>query len=292
MAADGKRSRQRGAALLLVLWTALLLSVVLAGALGAARIEAKIAAAKRQQFEADLALRAALDLAAWRIAAGDHDGDDVLVADFRLNGYSLTVERSIEAEKLDINRSDEALLMGFFRHLGMDVASATRLAAEIADWRDEDGLARPNGAESGDYASARGKQIGDRPFDSLGELQSVLHMTPDLYECIAPALTLFGSGGSPSARALALIGRAAMPEPGGRQGARLGTSVRGATPGGVHVIEATAKSDNSMLSPQKLARVFRVSGRPDQPFEQAAEFRPKPTDAVLCKTEARQKRGD
>lgn len=282
MAAHKKRNRQRGAALLLVLWTALLLSVVLAGALAASRIEAKIAAVKRQQFEADLALRAALDFAAWRIAAGDYEGEGPIVADFRLNGYSVMVERSIEEEKLDINRSDEALFENFFRHIGIETDDAVRLAAEIADWRDEDELARPNGAEIGDYASARDRRIENRPFNSLSELKAVLHMTPELYECAAPALTLFGSGSAPSARAMALIGLPPLSEEAPRGTPRLGTSMRGATAGGVHVVEATAMKEGSVLAPQKLSRVFRVSGRLNEPFEQVAEFRPKRRPPRSC----------
>lgn len=282
MARTSARDGQRGAALLLVLWTALLLSVVLAGALGSARIEAKIASARHLQFEADLALRAALDLAAWKIAAGEHEGDGPIVSDFMLYGFAVTVDYSIEGEKLDVNRSDELLIASFLRTVGIEAANADRLAAEIADWRDEDGLPRPNGAEAGDYASARGKTIGDRPFDGVGELNDVLHMTPGLYDCVAPALTLFGSGSPPSARVMALIGRPAMADAAGRGEARLGTSVRGATAGGVRVLEAVAAKAGAPLAPQKLTRVFRVSGRTDQPFEQVAEFGPQSVAVVQC----------
>jgi len=267
------RDLQRGAALLIVLWTALLLSVILAGALGASRIEAKIAVAREAQFKADLALRAGLDLAAWKIAAGDYDGEGPIVADFALNGFTVTVERSIESEKLDINRAGEPTLSAFFRKIGVDLAEADRLAAEIADWRDEDDLARPNGAEKNDYAAAKDKMIGDRPFDSLAELKSVFHMTPEIYECAAPTLTLFGTGAAPTARVMALIGKPAISDDPVRAAARLGTSVRGATAGGVYAIEAVAVSSAKSLAPQKRTRVFRVTGRPATPIEQISEFR-------------------
>ena len=279
---EKRRDRQKGAALLLVLWTALLLSVLLAGALGAARIEAKIAAAKKEMFEADLAVHAALDLAAWRIAAGETAQTGPIVEDFALNGFTVTVDYSIEGEKLDVNRADETVLAAFFRGVRLEANAADRLAAEIADWRDEDDLARPNGAEKSDYANARGKAIGDRPFNGYGELRNVLHMTPELYDCVSPALTLFGSGAPPTARVMALIGKPPLSGEDPRLTARLGTSVRGSTAGGVHAIEATAVREGSRLAPRKLVRVFRVVGAAETPFEQIAEFRPQPQNELSC----------
>jgi general secretion pathway protein K len=276
------RDRQRGAALLLVLWTALLLSVVLAGALAAVRIEAKIAAARRQMMEADLAISSALDLAAWKIAAGEAAPGDKLVEEFTLNGFSVTIENSIEGEKLDVNRANETVFAEVFRAIGIETELADRLAAEIADWRDEDDLPRPNGAEKSDYANAAAKRIGDRPFSGYGELRDVLHMTPEIYDCLAPALTIFGSGAAPTARVMALIGLPPLPGEAPRAAARLGTSVRGATAGGVHAIEATAIRKGSMLAPRKLVRIFRVVGAPKTPFEEIAEFRPRQADAVNC----------
>ncbi|HXI86415.1 MAG TPA: hypothetical protein VNH64_03080, partial [Parvularculaceae bacterium] len=200
--------RQRGAALLLVLWTALLLSVVMAGAMAGARIEAKIAAARAEQFKAKESLRSALELAAWRLTVGISDPADEgpVVDHFALNGYDLTVERSIEGEKIDLNLASEDVWRGFLVAAGEKPDLANRLAAEIADWRDTDDNARPNGAEAKDYALARTKRIGNRPFAGVSELNDVLSMTPALYDCLAPAVTIFGAGEAPSARALTLIG--------------------------------------------------------------------------------------
>lgn len=279
---DGERRRQRGAALLLVLWTALLLSVLLAGALAAARIEAKIAAARKEMFAADLALRSALDFAAWKIAAGEAAPGEPLLREFTLNGFDVTVDYSIVGEKLDVNRTDESVFSALFRAMGLERDRADQLAAEIADWRDEDNDPRPNGAEKSDYAGAPAKEIGDRPFKGYGELRNVLHMTPEIYDCVAPVLTIFGSGSAPTARVMALIGKPPLSGDAPRAGARLGTSVRGSTAGGVHAIDATAVKKGSTLAPRRLVRVFRVVGATETPFEQIAEFRPREADVAIC----------
>ncbi|HBK93294.1 MAG TPA: hypothetical protein DDZ68_16660 [Parvularcula sp.] len=280
------RHRQKGAALLLVLWTALLLSVLLAGALGAARIEAKIVAAKRQQFAADLALDAALDLAASTIVAGEPTSGGAIVKEFTLNGFVVSVVPSIEGEKLDVNRAEEGVMSSFFRAAGLDPAAADRLAAEISDWRDEDDLPRPNGAEKRDYADGSGKSIGDRPFNGYGEIRNVLHMTPEIYECVWPALTIFGSGAPPSARVMALIGlpQSTAAEP--LAAARLGSSARGSLAGEVHAIEAVAEKGGSLLAPQQRVRIFRAVGAPGRPFEQIAAFTPEVAMTKPCSLRA------
>lgn len=276
------RFRHKGAALLIVLWTALLLSVLLAGALSAARIEAKIVTAKRQQFAADLALEAALDLAALKIVSDEPLSGRVIVEEFMLNGFIVNVVPSIEGEKLDVNRAEEDVMSAFFREVGLDPSVANQLAAEIADWRDEDDLPRPNGAEKRDYAAAIGKLIGDRPFNGYGEVRQVLHMTPTIYACVAPALTIFGSGTPPSARAMALIGLHAPATDKPLAEVRLGSSLPGSPAGGVHAIEAVAEMQGSLLTNQKRVRIFRALGAPERPFEQIAEYTPESEETEPC----------
>lgn len=274
---------QRGAALLIVLWTALLLSALMAGAMASARIEAKIAAARTEKFKAKEALESGLDLAAWCAAVGDHDesAGGPIIDDLTLNGYAVRAEFSLEQEKIDLNLASEETWRDFIRAAGAGLDRADALAAQLADWRDADSDARPNGAEAKDYALAEGKEIGNRPFAGIGELNQVLAMTPELYACVAPAVSIFGSGAPPSSRALALIG-APSSAPDAAPRARLGTSARGATPGRRIVIEATATKNGGLLAPQRLAGVFRVTGEPASPYERILTFRPKAETPSNC----------
>ena len=61
----------------------------------------------------------------------------------------------------------------------------------ILDWRDADDLTQLNGAEDGDYESA-GMAYGARDdlFKSREELRQVLGMTVDLYQQLAPHVTV------------------------------------------------------------------------------------------------------
>jgi hypothetical protein len=277
-----RRPPQHGAALLIALWTALLLSTLMAGALAGARIEAKITAARAEKFKARQALESALNLAAWKVAVGEYDeGGGAIVDDLTLNGYSVKVEFSLEQEKIDLNLASEEIWRDFLRAAGAAPEQAETLAAQIADWRDADDDARPNGAEAEDYLQAEGKKIGNRPFAGVGELKLVLDMSAELYTCIAPAISIFASGAPPSTRAMALFGAeasAAAPP----QRTRLGTSARGATPGRRIVIEATAAKKEGMLAPQRLAAVFRIIGDPVAPYARILEFESEAETPAEC----------
>ena len=79
-------------------------------------------------------------------------------------------------------------------------AAARRLAAAILDWRDPDSLTQAEGgAEDGDYSSA-GLPYGakDAPFETVAEVQLVLGMTPELFEKLAPHLTVYSGQGRPN----------------------------------------------------------------------------------------------
>lgn len=269
------KQRQRGAALIIVLWTALLLSMSLATAIATARIEAQITASSWARFSEKQAAMDGLDYAAWRIAAEEAGSLDRLnTFAFSMNGYDVRFTRSIEIEKLDINLASERTLAGFFTALGREQDEATAIAARIADWRDPDDLFRPNGAEARDYARARnGEQIGNRPFYSLDELALVLGMPEMLIECAAPALTLFGNGGAPSTALLSELYGANMEADADASGARLGTASRSAAPGQRYAITAEAvRAENQSARPFRLTGVFRITGRRDRPYAWIVQF--------------------
>lgn len=281
-----KRHRQRGAALIIVLWTALLLSMALAAAIAAARIEARIAAVEWTQFELHQAAIAGLEYAAHSIATEEAGSLDRLGAfQFSINGYDLRFAPSVESEKLDLNLASEVILSSFFKALGREPDTADVLAARVADWRDPDDLPRPNGAEARDYVLARnGETIGNRPFYSVDELLLVLDMPPDLVACIAPALTIFGGGGPPSARVMQQIFGTDMNRNSTATGARLGTASRSAAAGRRYAITATVAHAEQPARDFSLTGVFRIIGDRDRPYDWIAQFEETSIDAPreLC----------
>jgi len=191
----GLPARQRGIALIMVLWLTVMLAVV--GGAFAFSMRSEVLAARNAvsiaqvRAAADGAIdRTVLELLrprtkeSWK-ADGQHhrwkDGDMLLVAS--------AVD---EGARIDLNTAAEPLLKNVFVVLGeMDDAAASALVDAIVDWRDADDLRRPSGAEAPDYRAANSNYTPtNRDFESIGELSRVLGVTPALYAKVAGVLTV------------------------------------------------------------------------------------------------------
>ena len=208
-------SRQRGAALLLVMWLVLLLSGLVAGYAMSARIESLQGNGAARGVVAGEAARAGVELAVSRLLAQDPEqrwAADGRAYELPFGPATLTIEVLDESAKIDINAAPPSLLSGLFVELGETRERAERLAAAIADWRDPDNLSQPvGGAEDPAYAAA-GLAWGakDAPFESVAELAQVLGMRPALVAAAAPHLTVYSGNATPNADIAAPIVLAAM----------------------------------------------------------------------------------
>jgi general secretion pathway protein K len=191
----GLPARQRGIALIMVLWLTVMLAVV--GGAFAFSMRSEVLAARNAvsiaqvRAAADGAIdRTVLELLrprtkeSWK-ADGQHhrwkDGDMLLVAS--------AVD---EGARIDLNTAAEPLLKNVFVVLGeIDDAAASALVDAIVDWRDADDLRRPSGAEAPDYRAANSNYTPtNRDFETIGELSRVLGVTPALYAKVAGVLTV------------------------------------------------------------------------------------------------------
>jgi len=190
------RERQRGIALILVLWITVLLTAIGASFAFGMRHEALSA---RNAVDVAMA-RAAADGAvertvyelsrprvadAWIADGSTHTWTDGAVA--------LSVTAVDEASRIDVNTAPDALLTSALIQLGgTDATTAARLVDAIDDWKDADDLKRPNGAEAPDYQAAGLKYTpSNAPFETVGEVSRVLGMPQALFARIAPTLTVY-----------------------------------------------------------------------------------------------------
>lgn len=192
-----------GAALLLVIWLIALLTAVVGAFAMAARVEYLQGRTLSDGVVADEAARAGLEYAMTRVVDLDQtrqwlpDGRDY---DWRYGDAQVTVKITDESGKIDLNAADLDLLAGLIQAEGVERTPARRLAAAILDWRDPDSLTQAEGgAEDSDYSSA-GLPYGakDAPFETVAEAQLVLGMTPELFEKLAPHLTVYSGQGRPN----------------------------------------------------------------------------------------------
>lgn len=197
------RRDERGVALIAVLWTLTLLSVIAASMTLETRTEARIArnmannAAARAAADAGIQ-RAILDL------LDSRGGGSVGVTKFRPDGTvydwrfgDSTVQISVKDElgKVNLNQAPENILTGLFESAGIDQGTATALADAVADFRDSDDLQRLQGAEKPEYRQA-GLWWGPKnaPFEAVDQLQQVLGMTEQTYARVAKYLTIYSIG--------------------------------------------------------------------------------------------------
>jgi general secretion pathway protein K len=199
--APGAVRRQRGVALVMVLWILLLVTISTGAYTLMARMDQLEAHTVLSGTRARMAAEAGMNLAV--LALRDPDQTTRIVPDGRpylmdFQGTLVEVQVTDERGKLDINAADEQTLVQMLSGHGLDEADAQLLAAAIMDWADVDEIERANGAELGAYEGA-GLTVGpgNRSFIMIEELLQVLGMPWELYVRMAPGLTVFSESGLP-----------------------------------------------------------------------------------------------
>ncbi len=185
---------QRGFALLIVLWTLVLVSLLITHMITAAGQETRLAANLRGAAELGAAAEGgvqeaifhALDKSAGHWVA---DGTPHIIAG---SGRVLEIRILSEAGKVNLNTAPPELLAALLRATGIDRAKAAAITAAVVSWRAPPGEAPPMATE---YAEAgRGYAPPNAPFESVGELGDVLGVTPAIVERVAPYLTVHHDG--------------------------------------------------------------------------------------------------
>src|SRR5213594_3679360 len=212
--ATARRPRERGVALLLVLWIFVVLGVLAVDFARYIRDDAMaalnfaeetrayylaLAGMNRTIFEADRQHeRSAPGAPTPTPAVDDEDEDEPLPADGQWHdgefaGGHYTVRMTDEASLISLNKADDALLTRVITNLmrggnattGMDRRKSNEVSTvvdSILDWRDADHLKRAHGAESEYYLKRRPPYRAKNGFfDSPEELLLVRGVTPALF---------------------------------------------------------------------------------------------------------------
>ena len=189
-------SRQRGVALVLVMWVSVLLTVVASSFIMERRTETIIVRNSASLARAEAAADAGVHRGIYDMYRSDNAPErwkrDGSVQDWTFDAIPVRVELRDESAKIDINTASEPLLRGLLTSSGLNDEEAARLLDAILDWRDPDALKRPGGAEEPDYRDAGlSYKPANSAFQAIEELQLVLGMRPDLYRRLAPSITVF-----------------------------------------------------------------------------------------------------
>jgi general secretion pathway protein K len=185
---------QAGIALVLALWLTVLLTVIASGFAFSMRTEAMAARNALSLARVRAAAAGGIERAAYELGRPRLPGawtPDGALHTWQEDDITLRVVAVDEAARIDLNVASEALLRSMFASVGVDPDRAVHLAQAIEDWRDPDDLKRPNGAEEADYRQAGlAYTPGNGPFETVADVARVLGMTGDVYDRIAPLVTV------------------------------------------------------------------------------------------------------
>ncbi len=200
--------RQDGFALLIVLWTMSLLTLVGSVITAAGRSEARLAANLRGAAVAEAAADAAVFTALFHLLDGSNArwAADGMAHPLRLSRAEAVVSIVDLSGRVDLNTASLQLLGALLRETGLDQRTASALAAAIADWRSPSRNPLPLGAKAGQYLAA-GKPFGppNEAFRTLDELGLVLGMTPAILAALTPHVALHLDGNPDPAQADPLV---------------------------------------------------------------------------------------
>lgn len=196
------KPRTRGVALIFVLWLLALLTLLLGSFALITRTESLQARHLFDTTRARYAAEAGINQAAWALALPDPtlrwlpDGREYRV---QFEEAEVSIRVTDESGLIDLNAADVQTFVNLFVGAGVELTQATAIAESILDWRDGDDLKMLNGAEDADYRAA-GYPYGakDAPFDLVAELQQVMGMSHELYQRVAPALTVYSGQAVPN----------------------------------------------------------------------------------------------
>ena len=193
---QGALRAQRGIALIIVLWITTLLMLIASSFIYAMRTDVKIVtnslARARLEAAADAGVQRGILEMMKPPQLPNRWTTDSVAQSWNYQGVAVDVSMTDESGKIDINTASEALLRGLFIAQGMKDEEAVSVLDAILDWRDPDSLKRLHGAEEAEYiAAGYSYKPANAAFQSIEELRLVMGMTPELFDKVAPLITIY-----------------------------------------------------------------------------------------------------
>ncbi len=188
------RGNQSGVALILVLWTLLLLTTIAASLTFVQRTEIDLSRGLMSQVTGRQLAQAGLNYAVYMLQLQDSDRaweTDGVPRLFQFGEHAIEVTVFQEQGLIDLNKAGPQLLAEAFAQAGLDEKQVPILLDRVMDWMDEDDAHRLYGAEWPEYQAA-GYLYGptNGPFRDLAELRLVHGVTHELYQRLLGVLTV------------------------------------------------------------------------------------------------------
>jgi general secretion pathway protein K len=190
--------KSRGFALIVVLWTLVLVSFVMTHMMAAGRTEARIADNFVANADAEAQADGAVMEAAFRLVDASDAHWDIGGGPYglRMKQATATVTIASESGKVNPNTASQQLLAALMTAVGAQPSVAASVSRAMIDWRQADqNNANDTQRKISQYRSARLDYAPPgAPFETLDEIQRVIGMTPDLFRRLKPNLSIYQTG--------------------------------------------------------------------------------------------------
>lgn len=206
--------RERGFAMVLVIWALILMTGIASGFSLAVRYQTRLGQDAIAELQHEAATTAAVNTALYRLNEGDEE------LRWQANGQWHTIHNPdsrvrvrilAESGRIDINRAQRVLLTGLFEQIAPDY-DTDLLVDALIDWRDRDGNRQPNGAEAADYRDlGYAYSPANRPFRSVHELSRVVGYDAQLVRRLLPHITIHSRQDRVNAQSADLLTLTAVP---------------------------------------------------------------------------------
>jgi len=249
-------AREKGFALLIVLFALAMLALLGSTVLATARQDVQIARNLREAAVLRAAAHGAVQQAIFRVLdqSNQHWVADDIPRAIRIGASLVMVRVANENDKVNPNTASLPLLRALLVEVGADPATAEREAEAIVAWRLASGVPGQPDATTARYIAA-GLAFGPSgaPFANLDELGAVMGMTPALLSRLRPHLTVFTDSDPDMTTRDPVVAQAL---------AAIGDTTPGAGPGGPEVVMITADAHGAGGSRFTAREIVRTNARP------------------------------
>ncbi|MDD5227476.1 MAG: type II secretion system protein GspK [Methylococcales bacterium] len=190
--------KQKGVALILVLWVLSILTLMAGSFTKTMRRESTGVMTIRANAEANAQAQAGISLAQAMLLHEDEakrwrvDGS---IYEIETENATMRIRLLSETGKIDINSVTASLLHQVLLHAPLETQAQLELENAILDWRDDDETTRPFGAEKPEYKAAKlSYSPRNKPFRALEELQMVRGLSADVFAWMQPIFTVYAAG--------------------------------------------------------------------------------------------------
>lgn len=187
--------RQRGMALVIVLWVIALLGAIAAGHASNVHSETMLAMQHVESAKARALAEAGIHRAIFNLLLQNSENEwpvNGALQRLEFDDHAVGVAVRDATGLVDLNAADPGLLGALLATTGEDTLQQEKLVDAILDWRDADNLTHLHGAEDDDYrAAGLAWTARDAAFSSIDELRYIIGMTAERFVAIAPYLTVY-----------------------------------------------------------------------------------------------------